>query len=39
MGGIGVTAPASPPTPGTLTTPLEAEPMLGGLYHTYRRAA
>jgi transposase InsO family protein len=28
-----------PPTPSVLTTPLDAEPVLGGLYHTYRRAA
>jgi len=29
----------SPPTPAMMITPLQAEPLLGGLYHTYRRAA
>ena len=29
----------SPPRPGDLATLLEPEPILGGLYHTYRRAA
>jgi transposase InsO family protein len=27
------------PAPASLTVPLTAEPILGGLYHTYRRAA
>jgi putative transposase len=31
--------PASPPEPAALTTPLQATPVLGGLYHTYKRAA
>jgi len=30
--------PDSPPIPAAMTTPLQAEPLLGGLYHTYRRA-
>jgi len=29
----------SPPAPAAFTTPLQAEPILGGLYHTYSRAA
>ena len=31
--------PAPPPAPAKLTIPLQAEPILGGLYHNYRRAA
>jgi transposase InsO family protein len=29
----------SPPTPAQMNTPLQAEPLLGGLYHNYRQAA
>ena len=31
--------PEQSPRPASLTVPLTAEPILGGLYHTYRRAA
>ncbi|HOF87565.1 MAG TPA: hypothetical protein PLZ36_05595 [Armatimonadota bacterium] len=31
--------PAILPTPTPMTTPLSAEPILGGLYHIYQRAA
>jgi transposase InsO family protein len=31
--------PELPPAPASLTVPLTAKPVLGGLYHTYRRAA
>jgi putative transposase len=31
--------PVSPPEPAVLMTPLQATPVLGGLYHTYKRAA
>jgi transposase InsO family protein len=31
--------PKQPPAPADLTVPLNAAPILGGLYHTYRRAA
>jgi putative transposase len=31
--------PASPPEPAVLMTPLQATPVLDGLYHTYKRAA
>jgi len=29
----------SPPMPADITTPLDVKPILGGLYHNYRRAA
>ena len=31
--------PERAPTPAAITTPVQAKPILGGLYHTYRRAA
>jgi transposase InsO family protein len=31
--------PASPPASADISTPLQAKPLLGGLYHNYKRAA